>query len=133
MSPLYSRLIEEGLINTNFGKEYFTGRGFSLPIFTGESHSPRKVKDEIIEEIEKLKEKGIADEDFEVALKKLYGSEIYRYNDVDDLAGNMLDAYFNGSDLFEGIALYKTVTKKDVEDLIRNSFDKNNCCLSVIK
>ncbi|MBQ4348927.1 MAG: insulinase family protein [Clostridia bacterium] len=133
VSPLYSRLIEEGLINTNFGKEYFTGRGFSLPIFTGESHSPRKVKDEIIEEIEKLKEKGIADEDFEVALKKLYGSEIYRYNDVDDLAGNMLDAYFNGSDLFEGIALYKTVTKKDVEDLIRNSFDKNNCCLSVIK
>ncbi len=133
VSPLYSRLIEEGLINTNFGKEYFTGRGFSLPIFTGESHSPEKVKDEILNEIEKLKENGIADEDFDVALKKLYGSEIYRYNDVDDLAGNMLDAYFNGSDLFESIALYKTVTKKDVEDLIKDHFDKDNCCLSVIK
>ncbi len=133
VSPLYSRLIEEGLINTNFGKEYFTGRGFSLPIFTGESHSPEKVKDEILREIEKIKKGGISDEDFDVALKKLYGAEIYRYNDVDDLAGNMLDAYFNGSDLFENIELYKSVTKEDVENLMAVSFDKDNCCLSVIK
>lgn len=133
VSPLYSRLIEEGLINTNFGKEYFTGRGFSLPIFTGESCNPEKVKDEIIKEIEKIKQNGIADEDFDVALKKLYGAEIYRYNDVDDLAGNMLDAYFNASDLFENIALYKSVTKQEAEKAIRDSFDINNCCLSVIK
>lgn len=133
VSPLYSRLMEEGLINTNFGKEYFTGRGFSLPIFTGESSDPEKVRDEIINETEKIKAKGINSDDFDVAVKKLYGAEIYRYNDVDDLAGNMLDAYFNGSDLFESIELYKTVTKKDVEDLIKDSFDKDNCCLSVIK
>ena len=133
VSPLYSRLMDEGLINTSFGKEYFTGRGFSLPIFTGESSNPEKVKDEIIAEIEKIKADGISDEDFDVALKKLYGAEIYRYNDVDDLAGNMLDAYFNGSDLFESIELYKTVTKQDAEELIRSSFDESNCCLSVIK
>ncbi len=133
VSPLYSRLIEEGLINTSFGKEYFTGRGFSLPIFTGESNSPEKVKDEIINEIESIKRNGISDEDFDVALKKLYGTEIYRYNDVDDLAGNMLDAYFNNSALFENIALYKSVTKQDVESLMAVSFDKDNCCLSVIK
>ncbi len=133
VSPLYSRLIEEGIINTNFGKEYFTGRGFSLPIFTGESSEPEKVRDEITAEIEKIKIDGIKDEDFDVALKKLYGAEIYHYNDVDDLAGNMLDAYFNGSDLFESIELYKTVTKKDVESIIKDSFKKESCCLSVIK
>ncbi|MBQ7294654.1 MAG: insulinase family protein [Clostridia bacterium] len=133
VSPLYSRLMEEGLINTNFGKEYFTGRGFSLPIFTGESHNPEKVRDEIIKAIESIKQNGISDEDFDVAVKKLYGAEIYRYNDVDDLAGNMLDAYFNGSDLFENITLYKSVTKEDVEKLMAVSFDVSNCCLSVIK
>lgn len=133
VSPLYSRLMDEGLINTAFGKEYFTGRGFSLPIFTGESSSPEEVKNEIINEIAKIKADGITDENFDVALKKLYGAEIYHYNDVDDLAGNMLDAYFNGSHLFETIDLYKTITKKDVEDLMAVSFNENNCCLSVIK
>lgn len=133
VSPLYSRLMDEGLINTSFGKEYFTGRGFSLPIFTGESHSPEKVKDEIIKEIDSIKNKGISDDDFSVAIKKLYGAEVNRYNDVDDLAGNMLDSYFNGSELFENMTLYKSITKAEVEKTIINSFDKDNCCLSVIK
>ncbi len=133
VSPLYSQLIEQGIINTSFSKEYFTGRGFSLPIFTGESSEPEKVRDEIINEIEKIKIQGVKQEDFEVALKKLYGAEIYRYNDVDDLAGNMLDSYFNGSDLFESIELYRTVTKNDVENVIKDSFKKDSCCLSVIK
>lgn len=132
-SSLYSRLMSEGLINTSFGKEYFTGRGFSLPIFTGESHEPQRVKDEIIKEIDTIKEKGISKDDFDVALKKLYGAEVNRYNDVDDLAGNMLDSYFNASELFENIALYKLITKSEVEQTIKDSFDKDNCCLSVIK
>lgn len=133
VSHLYSRLMEKQLINTSFGKEYFTGRGFSMPIFTGESNDPQKVRDEIIAEIESIKADGIADEDFEVALKKLYGAEIYQYNDVEDMAGNMIEAYFNGTDLFSSIDLYKTTTKADVEETIRNSFSKENCCLSVIK
>lgn len=133
VSPLYSRLMSQGLINTNFGKEYFTGRGFSLPIFTGESHDPEKVKQEIIKEIENIKTNGISDDDFNVSVKKLYGAEVYRYNDVDDLAGNMLDSYFNGSELFENINLYKEITKTEVEKAIIGSFDKDNCCLSVIK
>lgn len=133
VSPLYSKLMDEGLINTSFGKEYFTGRGFSCGIFTGESHSPEKVKEEIINEIEKIKSDGIADEDFEVSLKKLYGAHIFGYNDVDDLAGNLIDAYFGGYGLFDTVEIYKEVTKQDVEKAIAESFKKDNCCLSVIK
>lgn len=133
VSPLYSRLMDEGLINTSFGKEYFTGRGFSCGIFTGESHNPEKVKAEIINEIEKIKADGIADEDFEVSLKKLYGAHIFGYNDVDDLAGNLIDAYFGGYGLFDTVEIYKEVTKQDVEKAIAESFQKDNCCLSVIK
>ena len=133
VSPLYSRLMEEWLINTSFGKEYFTGRGFSCGIFTGESHNPEKVKEEIINEIEKIKSEGIFDEDFEVSLKKLYGAHIFGYNDVDDLAGNLIDAYFGGYGLFDTVEIYKEVTKQDVEKAIAESFQKDNCCLSVIK
>ncbi len=133
VSPLYSKMLSEGLINTSFGKEYFTGRGFAAPIFTGESNNPEKVKEEILSEIAKIRECGIKDEDFEVSLKKLYGAEVFAYNDVDDLANNLIDAYFNNHGLFETIELYKTITKKDVEKAISDSFKEEYCCLSVIR
>ena len=133
VSSLYSKLMQQGLINTSFGKEYFTGRGFSCSIFTGESHEPEKVREAITDEIERIKEQGICDEDFEVSLKKLYGAHIFGYNDVDDLAGNLIEAYFGGYGLFDTAEVYKQVTKKDVENAIAESFRKDNCCLSVIK
>ncbi len=133
VSPLYSEMLSEGLINASFGKEYFAGRGFSAPIFTGESARPEEVKNSIIKEIEKIKEKGIKEEDFEIALKKQYGASVFAFNDVDDLANNILDCYFGGYGLFETAELYKEVKKEEVEELIRNSFKKELACLSVIK
>ena len=133
VSPLYSKMLSEGLINTSFGKEYFTGRGFSAPIFTGESNNPEKVKEEILSEIARIRKNGIRDEDFEVSLKKLYGAEVFSYNDVDDLANNLIDAYFNGHGLFDTIELYKEIRKEDVEKIISDSFKEEFCCLSVIK
>lgn len=133
MSALYSRLMDEGLINTSFGKEYFTGRGFACSIFSGESNAPDKVRDGIIAEIKGLKDNGISDDDFDVALKKLYGAHIFGYNDVDDLAGNLIDAYFGGYGLFDTVKVYKEVKKEDIERAIAESFNTENCCLSVIK
>lgn len=131
-SPLYIRLIDEGLINTSFGKEYFYGRGFQSVLFSGESKQPEKVKDEIVTEINRIKKEGICTEDFEICLKKKYGAEIYSYNDVNDLANNLCDAWLNNYGIFDTIELYRTITKEDVENLIRKGFDTENVCLSVI-
>ncbi|MBQ3136495.1 MAG: insulinase family protein [Clostridia bacterium] len=133
VSPLYSELMEKGLINPAFGKEYFAGRGFAAPIFTGESTNPEEVKNAIIGKIEEIKEKGISDEDFNVSLKKMYGNAVLAFNDVDDMANNIIDAYFNGQGLFDTVELYKTITKRDVEKAVEESFDTENYCLSIIK
>lgn len=133
VSSLYTSLMDEGLINTSFSKELFCGRGFSSSIFTGESIQSELVRDKIIERIELLQQNGIDDEDFEVSLKRLYGAEIYAYNEVDDLASNLLDSYFNNHGMFDSIELYKEITKQDVEAMLKEHFSKDKCCLSVIK
>jgi predicted Zn-dependent peptidase len=127
-------MLSEGLINTAFGKEYFTGRGFAATMFMGESNNPKKVKKEILSEIERIRKDGIRDEDFEVSLKKLYGAEVFVYNDVDDLANNLIDAYFNNHGLFDTIELYKEITKEDVEKAIDrcNELLKNNICKTAV-
>lgn len=132
-SLLYNRLIANGLINPTFGSEYFIGRGFASPMFSGESRQPEKVRDEVIENIEKLKADGISDEDFNISRKRLYGMALRSFNDVEDIAGNIVDSYFNGSDIFEELGIYKTVTKEDVENTIRTCFDNDKFCLSVIR
>ena len=132
-SPLYTKLLDEGLINTAFGKEYFFGRGFSTVFFSGESKNPEKVRDEIIAELNRIKKNGIPQEDFDICLKKKYGAEIFSYNDVDDLANNLCEAWLNGYGIFDNIELYRSITRKDVEAVIREGFDTDNICLSVIK
>lgn len=133
VSPLYSSLMDKGLINSYFGSEFMCGRGFAALTFSGESSNPKEVRDEIIKEIEKIKADGIREEDFEVSLKRLYGIALLSFNDVDDMANNILDAYFNNQTLFDIIDLYKTVTVKDVQEFTEKYFDTDNCCLSVIK
>ncbi len=133
VSGLYCRLLEEGLINQSFGTEYFTGRGFAVPIFTGESNDPKKVRDEIILEIKRLRENGVTDEDFETVRKRRYGLEVLGFNETENLANALIDSYFGNFGLFDTVEAYKTVTKEEVEETLRTHFDENNCCLSVVK
>ena len=102
-------------------------------LFTGESKNPEKVRDEILVEINRIKKDGINKEDFDICLKKKYGAEIYSYNDVNDLANNLCDAWLNYYGIFDNIELYKAIKKEDVEALIRDGFDTENICLSVIR
>ena len=133
VSPLYCRLLDEGLINGSFGKEYFSGRGFSCLLISGESNNPEKVRDEIAAEVKRLQSEGISDEDFEISLKRMYGKDVFSFNDTDSLANNLIDCYFNGYGLFDTLDLYKSVTKNEVEAVIREKFHEKGCCLSVIK
>ncbi|MBR3817368.1 MAG: insulinase family protein [Clostridia bacterium] len=133
VSPLYCRLLDEGLINSSFGKEYFNGRGFSCLLISGESNNPEKVRDEIAAEIKRLQSKGISDEDFEISLKRMYGKDVFFFNDTDSLANNLVDCYFAGYGLFDTLDLYKTITRAEVEKVIIEKFKEEGCCLSVIK
>ncbi|MGN1193961.1 MAG: EF-P 5-aminopentanol modification-associated protein YfmH [Acutalibacteraceae bacterium] len=132
-SPLYNSLIANGLINPTFGSEYFIGRGFAAPMFSGESNQPEKVRDAIVKNIEQIKNNGISDDEFNISRKRLYGLALRSFNDVEDIAGNIVDGYFNDSNLFEELESYKSVTKADIEKTIKTHFDSDKMCLSVIK
>lgn len=132
VSPLYHELLSRGLINPSFDSEYFCGRGFAMPMFTGESKDAKAVRSAIIAKIRELQESGVTEEDFEISLKRLYGLELRSFNDVDDLANQLVEQYFRGETLFSATKAYRTITRSDVEDVIRTGFDTNNCSLSVI-
>lgn len=132
-SELYNKLFDNGLINTSFSKEYFTGFGYEAIMFDGESVNPQAVADEIKNAVADLKANGINDEQFENARRSLYGREIMEYNDIDSIANAVISACFNGYSVFDSMEIYKSVTKEDIEKRLENMMMEEYSALSVVK
>lgn len=133
MSPLYNRLLNEGLINTGFGYEYFTGYGYSTIIFEGESKDPDAVADAIRAEIARVKKEGLQQEEFERILKMSYGKAIMDYNDIDGLANDMVAAHFEGWGLFDDLDIYRNLTREDVEAQLERELNEEYSAISIIR
>ncbi len=132
-SALYNQMFDNGLINTSFSKEYFTGFGYEAVMFDGESVNPQAVADEIKKAVANLKANGIDEEQFENARRSLYGREIMEYNDIDSIANAMISAHFNGYSVFDAMDIYKSVTKEDIENRLENMMLEEYSALSVVK
>ncbi|MBQ7956660.1 MAG: insulinase family protein [Clostridia bacterium] len=131
-SDLYKDLIDKELINPTFSTEYFTGYGYSSMIFSGESRDPKETASIIKAKIREIKEHGINKEDFERARKKLYGREIMSYNDVDELANNLIAASFMGEGLFDEFEMLKTLGSEDADEFLTKILNEEYSALSVI-
>lgn len=132
-SELYNKMFDNGLINTSFSKEYFTGFGYEAILFDGESVNPQAVADEIKKAVASLKANGIEDNQFENARRSLYGREIMEYNDIDSIANAIISAHFNGYSVFDAMEIYKSVTKEDIEKRLENMMMEEYSALSVVK
>lgn len=132
-SPLYRGLFDEGLINTQFGAEYFQGYGFASVLFSGESKDPQKVAGAIQEEIERARREGLDAAAFERARRKLYGRVIMGFNDIEELANEMISAQFRGGGLFDEAELLREITLDEVAARLETTLKREYSALSVIR
>lgn len=130
-SPLYARLIREGLINDEFQTEYFTGHGYAAIIFEGESTDPKRVADEINAELRRIKTDGIDKKLFSAAKCSLYGEAIRRFDSVNDICSQLVECAMTGNELFEELKLLKGITADSIMKRL-DSFDETTTVLSVI-
>lgn len=75
-SKLYEDLYMQGLINENFGAGFSSQVDYAFSIIAGDSKEPKKVKEIILDYIEKSKKEGLSKEEFERTKKKKIGSFI---------------------------------------------------------
>lgn len=131
-SELYKRLYDQVLISSTFSTEVFSGSGFFLPLFGGESRDPEKTASLITEEIEKYKKTGFDKELFEIVKKAYYGSLVSNINSPSDVATNMIDKTMEGLTAFDEIEAVAAVTLEDVNNRLIKQFDTKRSVLSVI-
>lgn len=130
-SPLYERLMNEGLINDEFSFEYFNGYNYACTMFSGESENPQAVTDAIKEEIKNIRENGIDKKLFSAIKCGMYGDLVRRYNSVQEICMQFAESAVFGYDLFDEMKVLKAVTCDDVYKRL-DVFEDELSVLSVI-
>ena len=131
-SPLYKELYEEGLINSNYSYEYTVQPDYAFSSVGGESKNPKAVYEKILAEIERIRQCGISEDDFNRTKKVLWGHYIRSLNDTEEYAGTFLRYSFMDIDYFNYDRVYKSVTFEDVKNRFNEHFKKGFSAISIV-
>ncbi len=132
-SVLYRNLMDANLINSSFSYELFEGPGYCSVIFGGESRAPKQAAEMIKQYINKLKNQGLDEKDFEIAKKAVYGDIVSSLNSVSSISNAIADYHFNGNEMFAYIDAIADTSFEDVSKRLAEMLDVSNCTLSVVK
>lgn len=131
-SGLYADLMKKGLINQSFGAEFFSGPGYAVSLFGGESRDPDAVAEAIYARIDRLRREGIDPQAFAAARNAQYGSMAAGLNNVEECGDMLVDDYLRGGEPFSMIAAAAQLTIADVQALLDKGMQKEAAVLSVI-
>lgn len=131
-SKTFEELYEAGKIFSEPSIQYEFSKTFAHVMIQFQSQNKEDVINTIENNLNKLKETGICDEDFNRAKKKLYGELVKSYSEVSNVASATIADYFKGINPFDYINEFKTIDKECVEKVLNEVFTKENKVISVI-
>lgn len=131
-SNLYKKLYSNGDILSDFNFEYESADNYAHLLLAGQSNDPKKVFNEFLKEIEKIKKDGIKLSDFDRTKKKVYGGYITDYNDVSDIAKMFMIDSLNNVDTFNALDLFSTINLDYINQILNEVFVEKNIAISII-
>ncbi len=131
-SDFYQRIYKEGLVSTEFTCNYEFAKTYAHILIQNTSTNPNKVVEEVSKEIEKYKEKGINDEEFERIKKKMYGEYVKSYNDVSGIANNFLSDTLRGTNSFDFLEEILVLDKEYTQKILKEIFVEDKKVVSVV-
>jgi len=132
-TQLYQELYEQGLLQSEPSFIYENSKTYSHVIIQGQSEQYDKVIEKIEERIEKLKQEGIKQEEFDRIKKKLYGEYVKSYNDANSIATSFLQNYFREINPLDYFEEFKGLDKEYTMEILKDVFRKEKRIVSIVK
>ncbi|HBG4850390.1 TPA: insulinase family protein [Clostridioides difficile] len=132
-SKLYEDLYMQGLINENFGAGFSSQVDYAFSIIAGDSKEPKKVKEIILDYIEKSKKEGLSKEEFERTKKKKIGSFIKCFDSINFIGNSFISYVFKDINLLDYLDVIKDITFKEVEERLKEHFKEEYCVISIVE
>lgn len=132
-SPLFQRLLHEGLVNDTFDTDCFAGDGWFAVLAEGESDKPEAVQEALCAEIAHVQREGADEALFGVLKKAAYGDSIIGMNDPESACTAMTDAFMWGCDSpFARTQLLAELSPADIPRCLQTRFRPDRITRSVI-
>lgn len=132
-SNLYEDLYMQGLINENFGAGFSSQVDYAFSIIAGDSKEPKKVKEIILDYIEKSKKEGLSKEEFERTKKKKIGSFIKCFDSINFIGNSFISYVFKDINLLDYLDIIKDITFEEVEERLKEHFKEEYCVISIVE
>ena len=129
---LYRSLYDEGLINSAFGTEVVSGRGYFAEVLEGESKNPEEVFLRVKAAVEDFKRCGISEQQFNRVKKLIYGRNVRQFNNIENIASTLVNSHFSDVCIYDIIEITAGLTVNDVNEYLKKTFNIDNSALSVI-
>ena len=131
-APLYTKLYEEGLINSSFGGDYESVPGCAYLMAGGESRDPKAVRNAVLAEAQRLCQEGIDPRLWSRLKKAAYGSMVRRLNSLEDTCIELAQNFFRGEDYLNFPQCFQSIEWEDAKALLEKWCVPERVALSVI-
>lgn len=130
-SPFFTRLYEDGLLNTDFYTVIDDAAGTSTLLAGGESREPERVFEAFVAEAQKAAENGLDAKAFERTKRAFYGKSVRGLANFFALSENLAEAEFRGYDFPALFPMLESVTAEEVRRFLAEALRPERFSMSV--
>ena len=132
-SPLYARLYEANLIDSDFSAGYESTRHAALFSASGDSRDPRAVLDALLAEAQRIAREGVDRTRFERLKKSSIGRRTRDLDGFDSISYRICAYHFDGADYLTFPRAYERVTPEEIQDFLAQTVVPERAALCIVE
>ena len=131
-SALYTRLYEQGLIDSSFGAGVETIDGCAMIVCGGDSDEPEAVRDAIIAQAEALARTGISDEQFRRMKRSALGRRIKELDSFESTCFRLCAYHYEGYDYMNFPETFASLEPRALAEFLGENITQERCAMAVV-
>lgn len=131
-SPLYTRLYEEGIIDSGFSCGYEGLKGASSLTVSGDSQQPQAVYDAILEEARRIARDGVDEELFRRLKRSALGRRMRDFDSFESICYRTCAYWFEGVEYFSFPEHFHGVTCDQVAEFLSRTVLEQRAAISLV-
>ena len=132
-SPLYQRLYEKNLIDSDFSCGFEQVRGVGLLELSGDSEAPDTVISAVVDEAERIVREGVDAAQLERLRRSMIGRRTRELDSFESTCYRMSAYFFEGAEYFDSVRTIQSVTAQDITDFLRTVCRRGRLSVSYIR
>ena len=132
-SKIFNELYDENLISHDLSAAFEHTKNCSFVYIASESSDPEAVYDYFVNYIKEMQEIGIDKEEFELAKRTIFASNIKSFDSTGEIANNLIYNLFDGADILDAPDIISSIDYEYVSELLNNMYKEEYYTMSVVE